>query len=85
MEGVSNVTVKLYSLLTTAPVIGMFSNVAFYVILMFVLLHFIRLEKIKRAFFVMLPAVISFFVCVVGTANSGAAQVRVSDHLVRCR
>ena len=60
MEGVSNVTVKLYSLLTTAPVIGMFSNVAFYVILMFVLLHFIRLEKNKRAFFVMLPAVISF-------------------------
>ena len=60
MEGVSNVTVKLYSLLTIAPVIGMFSNVAFYVILMFVLLHFIRLEKNKRAFFVMLPAVISF-------------------------
>lgn len=60
MEGVSNVTVKLYSLLTTAPVIGMFSNVAFYVILMFVLLHFIRLEKNKRAFFVILPAVISF-------------------------
>lgn len=60
MEGLANVTVKLYSLLTTAPVIGMFSNVAFYVILMFVLLHFIRLEKNKRAFFVMLPAVISF-------------------------
>lgn len=60
MEGVSNVTVKLYSLLTTAPIIGMFSNVAFYVILMFVLLHFIRLEKNKRAFFVMLPALISF-------------------------
>lgn len=48
MEGLANVTVKLYSLLTTAPVIGMFSNVAFYVILMFVLLHFIRLEKIKE-------------------------------------
>lgn len=60
MEGLANVTVKLYSLLTTAPVIGMFSNVAFYVILMFVLLHFIRLGKNKRAFFVMLPAVISF-------------------------
>ena len=60
MEGVSNIAVKLYSLLTTAPVIGMFSNVAFYVILMFVLLHFVRLEKNKKAFVVMLPALISF-------------------------
>lgn len=80
MEGLANVTVKLYSLLTTAPVIGMFSNVAFYVILMFVLLHFIRLEKIKS---ILRNASCGdfVFVCVVGTANSGAAQVRVSDHL----
>lgn len=60
MRGLASIAVSWYALLTRLPVIGMFSNVAFYVILMFCMLLFMVNERIGKKMFVMLPLLMSF-------------------------
>lgn len=60
MHGISAIMVSYYSLMTRFPIIGMFSNVAFYIILMFVIVIFMLHDKRRKALFVMFPLLLSF-------------------------
>lgn len=60
MKGCCAVLVSLYAALTKMPVVGMFSNVAFYVILMFALVLFFVKDGRRRELKVMIPVLISF-------------------------
>ena len=60
MRGLATVAVSWYTLLTRLPVIGMLNNVAFYVMLMFCLLLFMRQDHVGKKAFVMLPLLMSF-------------------------
>lgn len=62
MHGICAVMVSYYSLLTRMPVLGMFNNVAFYIILLFVICTFMRKDKCKREWLVMLPLLLSFLI-----------------------
>lgn len=62
MQGICTIMVSYYSLLSRLPVIGMLNNVAFYIILMFVICIFMMHEKQKRAPFIMIPLFISFLI-----------------------
>ena len=55
--------VSLYSLLTKMPVIGMLNNVAFYMILMAMVIAFMLADRWKKEqLFVLLPLLLSFFI-----------------------
>ncbi len=60
MQGLASIAVSWYTLLTRLPVIGMLNNVAFYVILMFILLLFMLHDRVGKKMFVMLPLLMSF-------------------------
>ncbi len=60
MPGLDQIAVSFYSLLTRLPIIGMLNNVAFYIILMFVILFFMLRDKMHRELFAMVPLLISF-------------------------
>ena len=52
--------VSYYSLMTRFPIIGMFSNVALYIMLLFVIVIFMLHDKCRRELFVMFPLLLSF-------------------------
>ena len=60
LEGVAEIMVSYYSLMTRFPVIGMFSNVAFYIMLMFIIIIYMMHDKCRRGFLVMFPLFVSF-------------------------
>lgn len=60
MDGFAQTAVSLYAALTMLPVVGMFSNVAAYVILLFVLLLFFLIDKRAKEARVFIPLVVSF-------------------------
>ena len=63
LEGLDAVAVSLYSLLTKMPVIGMLNNVAFYMILMAMVIAFMLADRWKKEqLFVLLPLLLSFFI-----------------------
>lgn len=66
MQGLCPVMVSFYSFLSEVPVIGMLSNVAFYVILMFVTGIFMLHEKRGKEWFVLLPLILTFFIILAG-------------------
>lgn len=61
MHGIDSVMVSYYSLMTRFPIIGMFSNVAFYIILMIVIIVYMLHDKCKWELLVMFPLLLSFF------------------------
>lgn len=60
MQGLAAIAVSYYSLLTKLPVLGLLNNVAFYIILMFVLLFYMLRDKWKKELLAMLPLLVSF-------------------------
>ena len=60
LDGVAEIMVSYYSLMTRFPVIGMFSNVAFYIMLMFIIIIYMMHDKCRRGFLVMFPLFVSF-------------------------
>lgn len=62
MHGICAVMVSYYSLLTRMPVLGMFNNVAFYIILLFFICIFMLKDKCRREWLVMLPLLLSFLI-----------------------
>lgn len=60
MHGIAAIMVSYYSLMTRFPIIGMFSNVAFYIMLLFVILIFMLNDNCKRELLIMFPLLLSF-------------------------
>lgn len=56
---VSIAAVSFYGMLTRMPIIGVFSNVAFYIMLMFVVMLFIRRDISRKEWFSLLPALLA--------------------------
>ena len=57
---VSITAVSFYSLLNRLPIIGVFGNVAFYIILMIVIMLFIKRDVNKREWLAFVPALLAF-------------------------
>lgn len=60
MQGLAQIAVSWYSLLTRLPVTGMLNNVAFYVILMFIIFTFMLNDKCRKELIAMIPLFVSF-------------------------
>lgn len=60
MQGLSAIAVSYYTLLSKLPVFGLLNNVAFYIILMFVLLFYMLRDKWKKELLAILPVLVSF-------------------------
>lgn len=60
IQGLAQIAVSFYALLTRLPVVGMLNNVAFYVILMFVILCFMLKDGYRKELIVMVPLLVSF-------------------------
>lgn len=60
MPGLDQIAVSFYALLTRLPIIGMLNNVAFYTILMFVILFFMGHDKRYKELLAMVPLLVSF-------------------------
>lgn len=60
MNGVADIMVSYYSLLTRFPIIGMLSNVAFYIMLMFVFILYMVHDRFRKELLVMFPLFVSF-------------------------
>lgn len=60
LQGGTDIMFCWYSLLANLPIIGLFSNIAFYIILFIILLFFMRKEKMKYEWLPVFPVILSF-------------------------
>ncbi|MFI3212515.1 MAG: DUF6020 family protein [Eubacteriales bacterium] len=60
IEGLESVMYYWYALLISLPMIGLFSNVAFYIMLFLTILVFMINDKMKKEWLVALPLILSF-------------------------
>lgn len=66
MQGLCAVMVSFYALLMRIPVIGMLNNVAFYIILLFVMWIFMMRDKCYKEQLVLIPLFITFLFILLG-------------------
>lgn len=66
LQGLPTVMVSWYTLLSKLPVLGLLSNVSFYVISFFVLSFFILIEKKRSLYLPLLPLLLTFFFVIIG-------------------
>ena len=64
MHGICTIMVSYYSLLTRMPVIGLLNNVAFYIILLFVITFFFLKEKQRKALWMLMPLWLTFLIII---------------------
>lgn len=62
MHGICTIMVSYYSLLHRLPIIGLLSNVAFYIILLFVITTFFMKDGRKKALWMLLPLWLTFLI-----------------------
>lgn len=62
MQGICAIMVSYYSLLSRLPVIGLLNNVAFYMILLFVMFIFMLKDQCRKELLIMLPLCLSFLI-----------------------
>lgn len=61
LHGVCTIMVSFYTFLTKLPIIGLLSNVAFYILLMFTVILFMIKDKCKAGYIIFLPLLLTFF------------------------
>ena len=64
MHGICTIMVSYYSLLTRLPIIGLLNNVAFYIILLFVITCFFLKGRQKKALWMLLPLWLTFLIII---------------------
>ena len=64
MHGICTIMVSYYSLLTRLPIIGLLNNVAFYIILLFVITCFFLKGRKKKALWMLLPLWLTFLIII---------------------
>lgn len=64
MHGICTIMVSYYSLLTRMPVIGLLNNMAFYIILLFVITFFFLKDKQRKALWILMPLWLTFLIII---------------------
>lgn len=64
MHGICTIMVSYYSLLSRLPIIGLLNNVAFYIIMLFIITFFFLAEKCKRNIWALLPLWLTFIIII---------------------
>lgn len=64
MHGICTVMVSYYSFFTRLPILGMFNNVAFYIILLFTVAIFMLADKCRKEWVIMIPLLLSFLIII---------------------
>ena len=64
MHGICTIMVSFYALLTRLPIIGLLNNVAFYIILLFVITSFFLKDGQKKAVWMLMPLWLTFLIII---------------------
>lgn len=64
MHGICTIMVSYYSLLTRMPIIGLLNNVAFYIIMLFVITFFFLKDGHRKALWILMPLWLTFFIII---------------------